>query len=387
MMKCLKNILMLFVILALVYVAYEFSLFWEVYSIKNIDVSYKIGLEYYKKGNYIKSIKHLAGVYYGIFPEIKDVLCADKAALLNTFGMQEWANETIKNGLKENPDNKILNIMLGLKYLEDKNYLEAEKHIIRSATYKDVTSSTYVTLGDVYLKFDEPKRAVVAYDKSIELAPQLKTEREKIARIRSGYLWRAIAYLQAGEYENALNDCEFLIKQKLSSCISPDHVYYLMSISKTGLKDYAGALHDINKSISLSKFPYAKYQAQKSLIYLEQNDYKKAELFIKYALDSYPEDKYVNVVYALILLQEKEYQKALEHINNAYKSTKEPFLMMFKAQALYGLDKKKQAISFMKKLVKKYPYEEEFEKMLNKMLNGSNSLDIPYGTVVKFFER
>ena len=86
------------------------------------------------------------------------------------------------------------------------------------------------------------------------------------------------------------------------------------------------------------------------------------------------------------MLQEKEYQKALEHINNVYKNIEEPFLLMLKAQALYGLDKKKQAITLMKKLVKQYPCEKEFEKVLNKMLNGGDSLCGSYEAIINFFE-
>ena len=75
--------------------------------------------------------------------------------------------------------------------------------------------------------------------------------------------------------------------------------------------------------------------------------------------------------------------------NNCFKNNKklkEPFLLVLKAQALYGLDKKKQAITLMKKLVKKYPCEKEFGKVLNKMLNGGDSLHGSYEAIINFFE-
>lgn len=308
-MKCLKIIVVTFIFAVIAFVTAEIYFFKETNSPQNINYQLEKSIYYYQKGNYIKSVKYLQALNFAY--DLKNISCLNKVAFLDTIGAHKKSIEVIKNKLKENPNNRVLNAMLGMKYLADKNYSEAEKYIIKSATYENITSYTYSRLGDFYYNFNEPKRAVVAYTESIKLIPKLKTKEEKTARLKVEHLHRADAYRQAGDYKNALEDYKILLKQDLKPCMDPSRIYYLVSICKYKLGDLDASLVAIDKAISMSNKPYPQYLMQKSYIYYGRKEYEKFDLLIDEALKHATSEEKKEII--KIRAKMDEYRKLVKH--------------------------------------------------------------------------
>ncbi len=308
-MRKFKIILKLIIAFLVALIAIETYLFIDVMSIKNIDKQFDKAIEYYRNGNYIKASRHLVGVYSSPIISEFDVFCAYRVGLLDAIGAHEKATSLLKKSLESYPDNSLLNAMMGIKYLDEKNYPEAEKYLIKSATYNGITASTYLKLGEFYSKFDEPKRAISAYSEAIKLASKLKSGKEKQGRINVARLARADAYRQIGDFKNALNDYSYISKQKHNPCISFAYIHYSISICKYKLGDYDGAMIDIDKAISMSKKPYANYFLQKSYIYFDKKDYEKFELYFKKALELASPEEEKNML--KIKAEMEDYKKSL----------------------------------------------------------------------------
>lgn len=86
---------------------------------------------------------------------------------------------------------------------------------------------------------------------------------------------RALAYLNVGDLGSALKDFDLLIAREPNSPKTPI-AYMARSSVKVGLKQFDGALQDMNKAISLSPKPIPRLYFQRAMIWQKKKDTAKA---------------------------------------------------------------------------------------------------------------
>ena len=279
-----------------------------------IEDKFKEGTEFFELGNYNKAIEAL-GFVIQKKPEDAGALC--------------W---------------------LGKAYLKNKNYNEAINVLEKAIRIDDTLAEGYVNLGIAYFYNDNTKKAkdilALCKEKFPEAAPELESyifpeennsltnnklssykgsfkEYDKTLRAYTDqgrydevislcseiidenngspaiYAYRANAYVEKEEYENAKSDLELLVKR------SPENLDYKILLSHTylSMKEFDSAIKYSNNAINISPSTALPYLIR-GVAYFEKGNYKYAkddlEMYIK--LDS--NGDYVDIA--------KNYLKALE---------------------------------------------------------------------------
>lgn len=203
-MKILKfvlNTFALFLIVLVIYVACEIRIFQEIHSLKYEKVQYSKMVEYYKNGNYIKSVKYHIYLRSSVVPfAAQEVSYANKAAILDALGMHKKSIEILQGGIEkvDYPFNNILTDMLVMRYLSDKNYPEIEKTASYALARGANPMYLYWQLGDLYLEFNEPQRAITAYTEAIKYAKNEKNEKKRNGALNALHQGRIAAYNKCG---------------------------------------------------------------------------------------------------------------------------------------------------------------------------------------------
>ncbi len=203
-MKILKitlNAFAVFLIVLVIYVVCEIRMFQEIHSLKYEKAQYGKMVEYYKNGNYIKSVKYHIYLRSSVVPfAAPEVSYANKAAILDTIGLHKKSIDVLQNGIEkvDYPFNNILTDMLVMRYLSDKNYPEIEKTVSKALARGAEPMYLYWQLGDLYLEFNEPQRAITAYMEAIKQAKNEKNEKKRNGALYALHQRRAAAYSEFG---------------------------------------------------------------------------------------------------------------------------------------------------------------------------------------------
>lgn len=219
----------------------------------------------------------------------------------------------------------------------------------------------YYKIGKEYHKLQDTKNAIEYLTKAIELNPKL---------IRA-YVGKAKVCGDMGDWKCTLDNYETVKKLNPYNA----EVYCATSIYKTNLKDLDGAMVDIDKAISMSQEPNAKYYAQKAWVYVEKNDYKNAIKWTQEAMKLNPKDEYVLGVYTVIAYRKHRFEDVIKITNVCLKYNQDAKenseLLWYRAMALYQTGQKQEAIKQMEEVIKLAP-EKEYISLKEKMEKGEN---------------
>ena len=266
--------------------------------ISNYEVIYGFAKAYYDNGK-LEAAKQRLEKTLNLNPDNADAL-----VLLGKIYFDENEFEKSKNifntfpKTSENPE--VLNY-LGLFALEDMKFVDAIKYFSKASNIDKQNDKYFYNLANAYFYngwFEEAKKS---YLQALYLAPDV-----------SGYRYSlAYLYFEEGNFEKAQKEIDFILEHDPQYACA--HV--LNALLKFENKDFLGAktelennLHNGNDDnltlVSLSK------------VYKELAMYKKAEETMLKVISQTPESLNYKCQLAEIYIDEKEYDKALNIIDD-----------------------------------------------------------------------
>ena len=193
---------------------------------------------------------------------------------------------------------------------------------------------------------------------------------------------RATAHENAGLYDKAIEDYNYLITNDSTDAV-------LLSQRANAYRhagDYQKAIQDLNASMELDPEDYWNYY-MRGWIYVEMlKETDKALEDFDTAVKLNPEDAYTRLMRGRLLLEKRnEKEKAIEDFNlilSLENEIKEEGNC--KQYALFHLDKKSEALQWMKEIIEKYPSEGNYYEaaclyaLMNKKGEALNALKISF---------
>lgn len=189
---------------------------------------------------------------------------------------------------------------------------------------------------------------------------------------------RATTFENAGLYDKAIEDYNYLIENDPTDAV----VFSQRANAYRHAGEYQKAIQDLNVSMGLDPEDYWNYY-MRGWIYVEmlkEND--KALEDFNTAVRLNPEDTYTRLLRGRLLLEKRnEKEKAIEDFNvisTLEKEIKEEGNC--KQYALFHLDKKSEALQWMKDILEKYPSEGNYYEaaclfaLMNKKEEALNAL-------------
>lgn len=193
-----------------------------------------------------------------------------------------------------------------------------------------------------------------------------------------GYVIRALVYSRKGNFNEALNDIS-----KAFSCTdkhigeAKEHlIYEIRSRIYEQIGRYDEALNDINKAYELvPKDDMVEIHGilhVKSMLYMQQNEFQKADEVFELMLESNPEDIVALLGLSSNKIAYKDYRSAMEITDKCEKidpSCKDIYAL--RSKAYYGLGKYYRAIDHAIMYCEQggSPFEEEIMEVLEKHLD------------------
>lgn len=217
-------------------------------------------------------------------------LIAENQYLNNEY---EKVNETLKKFGKDNTFYSWYKIKKQTQIIaKQKNKKESLKYIISEFDKIDKSNNKFLfDLANFHKNSKEYEKAVEYYSKILE---NLSDDSE----VRSDILYRrGGSYERMGKYKKADEDLLLAIK------LNPDDAYYLNYLAYSWLE----RKHKIDESIEMLKIAFDLESNDPYIIdsigwaYYLINDYKKAEEYLKRAVELMPDDPVVNDHYGDIL--------------------------------------------------------------------------------------
>lgn len=212
--------------------------------------------------------------FFNISAQEKDSLLL-KAWMYYEYEEPEMALSLVLQYLEKNKTDAEALKLAGNCYTETGNFERAFKFYYQALSVDSSYSDIYYNLGNVYDKLEMLDSAVFFFGKFIENQPS----------DINGYIRLAILQLDAGNYEDALNNAE------LASLLEPDNSYalYILSMVYYAMGNYSETYRISNEAINKGLSGYLLYQSR-GLSAFSLSEYKKAYLDFSEAVNLYPEN-------------------------------------------------------------------------------------------------
>jgi tetratricopeptide (TPR) repeat protein len=193
---------------------------------------------------------------------------------------------------------------------------------------------------------------------------------------------RATTYENAGLYDKAIEDYNYLITNDSTNAV----LFSQRANAYRHAGNYQKAIQDLNASMELDPKDYWNYY-MRGWIYVEMlKETDKALEDFDTAVTLNPEDTYTRLMRGRLLFEKRnENEKAIEDFNlivSLEKEIKEEGNC--KQYALFHLDKKTEALQWMKDILEKYPTEGNYYEaaclyaLMNKKEESLNALKISF---------
>ena len=178
---------------------------------------------------------------------------------------------------------------------------EKEERKEREKTSR-LTAWDYVRDGHAYHNKKEYEKALLNYNKAIELNPEYEY----------AYVWRGKVYYDQKEYEKALTDYSKAIE------LNPEYEYSYTCRGEVYYdeKEYEKALTEYSKAIELNPEDEYAY-ARRGDVYYDEKEYEKALIDYSKVIELNPEDDYAYACRGDVYYEKKEYEKALADFDRA----------------------------------------------------------------------
>ncbi len=227
---------------------------------------------------------------------------------------------------------------LGMVFLQEKKYTEAEKCFKRAVGVKE-NPTYFLNLGHVYASLKQPGKAEENYLKSIELNPD------------SLMTWKSLGslYQYQKKYFNSVKIWKNVIEN-----YSRDP-YYKIQLAKDliALKEFGQALNILSEAAGQDKYQEMVWYYT-ALIYFSQSNFGIAESAIKKALAVKPDNESCRILAATIYLGLSQLEKAIMHWDYLLRVNENNYkVRVDKAVALLANGYKKEALDEFNTVISK----------------------------------
>lgn len=217
-------------------------------------------------------------------------------------------------------------------------YEEAFKDIEQALEINENSDLAYATLGEIYLRLRNYKKALENFNKAITLnnlnndaligkinvllltenikeAEKLADEAiEKDATNDGFYYIRGLVYNYKGKYEKAINEFDHALQ--LSPTKNLFNIYLNRGASKFIIQEYNEALEDLNMAIELNPYNSSAYHSR-GRVYYETEDYENAITDFKKSLETDPENPVIFYNLGMALLRSDKTRDACEYFHKS----------------------------------------------------------------------
>ena len=229
---------------------------------------------------------------------------------------------------------------------DDSSLLKAEQLLNKSLAIDSTYAPALITLGNIY--HSKNNFGIINYEEAKKLTYQVA---EKAIRADSTYAETyAFLSLLSLEYENDIGKAGRLAEKALR--LEAHNETALHRASEVALlrgnTEEAIAIH--KKVITLDPINAGNYYSLANTYYMAKN-FKDAEIAIKESIDLNPNQDVAYSLYALILMNQKRYNEALEVIK---KEPLEGFRLHVEAIAYHFLGDKEKSNAALTKMINEY---------------------------------
>lgn len=246
-------------------------------------------------------------------------------------GRYDKAMQELKPDLDQNPDWEPGHRLLGLCYLNLKNYALAENSLRRAAELKSPAFATYYGLGVAYCNMHRYNDCVAALNQGEPLAGNDKAKLSKL---------RGLAYFELNKFSEAANDLTNALRANQSDWMD----YYMLGASYLNLNRTDEAIQTLEKALSMKPGqnsitdPLGKAYLKKGAEALSSKQYGQAIQFLLKARDYDLKNGYIYYNLGEAYLFQKQYPDA----EKAYSKTAELMPQSLEAYVRLGLVYEKQ---------------------------------------------
>lgn len=281
------------------------------------------GTVYYEKENYDKALKYYnQAIKFDISSNIAYV------NMLVIHSHNQTIEEGIKlglEGLKKFPENYNINLNLGLLYMDNDDFNNANKYITKAIHIDSNNYKGYYNLGLLYLKYGD-------YEKSYD---NFKIANSK-NRFNLDTLYN-MAYIQF-HYKNNIELSKKYLNEIFDITETHKNSYYLMTDILIKENNFSSAEYYISKYIELFSndiFFYNKIGA----LFAHQKNYKEAlKYWIKYSefiKDDWRLFNNIGTAYYML----NDYKTALKYLKKAFELNPENINIQLKINELENIEK------------------------------------------------
>jgi tetratricopeptide (TPR) repeat protein len=224
-------------------------------------------------------------------------------------GRCKEAIQEIRPDLDQNPDWELGHRLLGLCYLNQKNYALAVSSLSRAVQLKSQAFSAYYGLGLAHFNMQKYDNCIAALNQGEPLASKEKEpdkDRAKLSKLRGS------AYFRLNRYAEAANDLTMVLRFNQSDWAD----YSMLGLSHFSLNRTDEAIQALEKANSMKPGQVvvtetlAKAYLKKGVSALSAKQYGPAAQALLKAKDYDPKNGYVHYNLAEAYLFEKRYSEA-----------------------------------------------------------------------------
>lgn len=228
----------------------------------------------------------------------------------------EKAIQELKPDIEKNPEWEFGHRLLGLCYLNLKNYALAENELKRATQLKSTSFVTYFGLGEAYFAMQKYDTCISSFNQAELLGASDKGFDKQKARL---YELRGTSYYRTGKFNEAVED--------LTNCIRLDPSdwadYSMLGIAYFNLNRTDEAIQALEKALSMKPGESAtadvlgKAYFKKGVAALSAKQYPAATQALLKAKDYDPKNGYIYFNIAEACLFQKKYPDAEKALNQA----------------------------------------------------------------------
>lgn len=296
----------------------------------------------------------------------------------------ELAEQEYEKILKLEPDNHEARFAYGMIQLQLEHYAQAKKALLKLTEEPKWQAQAYFYLGRLEAKRDDFDAALhwldkIPADDPLFLDAQMtaasvlaKLDRlsealEKVADLRERFPDQALQlYLLEAELLNGQKDYAGAFEtltRALEEMPGQEELLY----SRALIAERLNRLHVLEADLTaiLAKDP-DNVNALNALGYTladRTNRYEEAHRYLERAIELKPDDPAIMDSYGWLLFHLGRYESALDYLRRAYERNQDPEIAAHLGEVLWAMDKRDEAKSIWRQIIKKHPDDEHAQKI------------------------
>lgn len=219
-------------------------------------------------------------------------------------GKAEEAEQRLQSLIKENPDHAIANDLLGMIYMNKKDFGKAEAAFERQTQINPNSATVYTQLAQARLAGDDMAGAVKAYEDGLKQLPEDNGLMIGLAGIRE----------RQKDFDSAIGLYEKVLEKQPGNAISINNLAALLADHHT---DEASLAKAVELSAKLEKTNQPAFLDTAAWVYYRKGDYDKAAEILSGVVEKAPKVPVFQYHLGMVLYKQGKKDAAREHLTKA----------------------------------------------------------------------